>query len=259
MIDSAAKSIIQKLTDGKNGSPSPQLIVVCGGMQTRQNALQRTLQQDGFIDVSNTIVIAPASFVPMTGYAVLQYVQHPEKTPQLVGAYQEIIRATVQEAVRRGSSIMLVDHGEDRSFITDVHETCKGAGYQTLLLGLVSTPESYRDHADFTERTRQRKADHPRGYSFLASFNAALPRYAQMFDAAVVLRSQFSLRNENPAMQFKTISLSLSFSASREFGMRALDYFSDENLAQRLSEQFVQALAKNTKPAPGVSGPRQGK
>ncbi|MCE9508255.1 MAG: hypothetical protein K8R48_08110 [Alphaproteobacteria bacterium] len=203
---SAADKIVKTLTDGKTAANNPRFIVVGGGMQTGQAVLQHMMVEKNFIDKSSTVIIAPGNFAGMDGFDALKHVQHPEKRPELVDAYRAIVRRVIDEAVKNGCSILLVDHAENMPFILELQKKCGGAGYETLLIGLSSEPQSYFDYANYTQAIQGRAADHPRGFRFLRDFAVSFKTYIEHFDAAVLFESAFSLKNGDPDIAIRKIA-----------------------------------------------------
>ncbi len=198
--------IVESMTDGKTSAEKPSFIVIGGGMQTGQAVLQKMMTDRNFIDQASTVVIAPGKFITMEGFDAHKNVQHPEKSPALVGAYQDIVRQTVAKAVENGCSVLLVDHAEDKDFILGLQKECAEAGYETLLVGVSSTPQSYFDYANYTEATQHRAADHPRGFQFLAAFSENFKSYIERFDAATLFKSRFSMNNGEPDIAIEKVA-----------------------------------------------------
>lgn len=184
--------IVAALTEGKEKDPHKKLIVIGGGMQTGQAVMQRMLIDQEVVDPKKTVIITPAAFVGMEGFAALKNVQHPEKTAKLVRDYQEIVTTAVNKALRAGYSVLLVDHAEDKGFITNIAQTAKHFGYETQLVGLSSSPESYHAYATYTEATQQRKADHTRGFEFLGAFSRNFRNLSKTFHGTTLFESRFS-------------------------------------------------------------------
>lgn len=184
--------IVASLTEGKEKDEHKKFIVVGGGMQTGQAVMQRMLIDQEIVDPKKTVIIAPGAFVGMDGFAALKNVQHPEKTAKLVRDYQEIVTVAVNKALRAGYSVLLVDHAEDSHFITNLARTAKHFGYDTQLVGLSSSPESYHAYAAYTEATQQRKADHERGFDFLGAFSRNFRNLSKTFHGTTLFESKFS-------------------------------------------------------------------
>jgi hypothetical protein len=198
--------IIKALTDGKTAAQKPSFIVIGGGMQTGQSVLQRMMLDNGFIDKNSTVIIAPGNFVGMDGFDTFKHVQHPEKRPELVQGYRALVGRAIDEAIKKGCSVLLIDHAENAPFILDLQKKCSGAEYETLLIGLSSEPKSYFDYANYTQATQSRAVDHPRGFRFLRDFAASFASYAENFDSTVIFESAFSLKNGEPDITIRKIA-----------------------------------------------------
>jgi hypothetical protein len=206
MGPASVQDIVEVLTSGKRPATPPRLIVVGGGMRTGLSTVRKALVSENFIDPANTVVVTPADFVTMPGYDRFTHIQHPEKTPELVGSYQAAVRLIVGRAVGNQSSILLVDHSEDKAFTETVRRTCKDAGYETLLVGVSAAPQSYYEYANFTEREKRRKADHPRGFLFMRNFASAFRDYTETFDGVTLFESKFSLKDGKPDIALRKIA-----------------------------------------------------
>jgi hypothetical protein len=199
-------SIVDKIVAGKTTAYDPQFIVIGGGIQTGQAILHKMMIDEKFIEAETTAIITPAHFVAMDGFSRLQHLQHPEKHPALVENYRKIVDSAVERAINEGLSILLVDHAENAGFILALHAKCKTAGYNTLLIGMTSAPQSCFDYANYTEKTQQREADHPRAFRFLRDFTANYASYAEAFDATALFESTFSLKAGEPEMAVRQIA-----------------------------------------------------
>lgn len=206
--DNAAQiaKIIASVTDGKTAASQPQLIVVSGGMQTGQAVIHRLMLDEKFVDTATTVVITPAAFITMPGFDAHKHVQHPEKTTALVKDYQQIVKAMVAGAIANGSSVLLVDHAEDFDFINDVRKSCAHAGYQTMMAGIASPPESYFKYANYTEETQGRLADHVRGFEFLQKFQNNVDAYRATFDGLTVFESNFKKDGDTASIEMRKVA-----------------------------------------------------
>jgi|GEM_PF-6499098 len=128
-------------------SEIPYFILIGGGVGTGKPILNRLLQNEGIVDKLHTAIIEPKHFIKiLPELNILSNIQHPEKLPEFIDEYYDISKLVIQEAVKRGLSVVYVDHAERPDVIKDIIQEVKEAGqkpYDTQLIMMTSTVDHY--------------------------------------------------------------------------------------------------------------------